>query len=57
MWRARRSLYVQEVELAFRKHHARTGRQPAGTGIDEDEYRRRIAEARGRIEAHAERAR
>jgi RsiW-degrading membrane proteinase PrsW (M82 family) len=57
VWRARRTLYVQEVELAFRKHHARTGRQPAGTGLDEDEYRRRIAEARGRIEAHAGRAR
>jgi RsiW-degrading membrane proteinase PrsW (M82 family) len=45
-WLALRRLYLLEVELAFRKHHRRTEKARGRRFLDEDLYRRRIAETR-----------
>jgi hypothetical protein len=55
-WRSRRRLYAAEIELAFRKHHRALG-GPQSRGPDENEYRRRIAEARAQLGQTAEAAR
>jgi RsiW-degrading membrane proteinase PrsW (M82 family) len=47
-WRSLRRLYATEIELAFRKHHRAHG-GPQSRGPDENEYRRRIAEARAQL--------
>jgi RsiW-degrading membrane proteinase PrsW (M82 family) len=44
-WKHRRKLYGLAIELAFRKHHRRTGRSAAGMR-GEDTYRAEIAETR-----------
>jgi RsiW-degrading membrane proteinase PrsW (M82 family) len=44
-----RRLYALEVELAFRKHHRRTAKARGRRLLDEDVYRRRIADTRRRL--------
>jgi RsiW-degrading membrane proteinase PrsW (M82 family) len=45
----RRRLYSQAVELAFRKHHRATDRTAGGGLVEEDVYRRRLAETRAQL--------
>lgn len=54
-WRTLRRLYGLEIELAFQKHHGAAGGVQAARGPDEDEYRRRIAEARAATTAEVAR--
>ena len=48
-FKLRRRLYSTAVELAFRKYHRETDRVATGGLVDEDVYRRRLAEVRAQL--------